>query len=316
MNYQPKWWMRLVLLLGGLANLSWALLSLTIPGTVLNWSGLENTATTILLWRCIGMIIGVYGIGFLIASRHPYRHWPIVLLGFVGKLLGAIGCLIAIPAITSATQAGWLILANEALWLVPFAVILWGALRYQYTANSAYEMPEADAPIQDLRTNAGRRLDDLANQRPQLVVFLRHAGCTFCREAMAELSRRRDQIEATGCGIVLVHLGKGDGESFFQQYAMQDVPRISDPECRLYRQFGLDLGGFHQLFGLRVWLRGIVAGVFHGHGIGRAQGNTFQMPGVFTYYHGQVIEGYQHELASDQPDYLELARRATQPMAA
>ena len=37
------------------------------------------------LWQCVGMIVGVYGVGYLAAAAAPLRHWPIVLVGFLGK---------------------------------------------------------------------------------------------------------------------------------------------------------------------------------------------------------------------------------------
>ena len=77
----------------------------------------------------------------------------------------------------------------------------------------------------------------------------------------------------------------------------------------LYRQFGLDLGGFSQLFGLRVWLRGFMYGVVNGHGIGAVRGNSFQMPGVYLYHCGVLLGGFRHEAASDRPDYIALARQ-------
>ena len=48
------------------------------------------------IWQCIGMIIGVYGIGYLIAAANPWRHWPIVLVGLLGKILGPLGVAYAI----------------------------------------------------------------------------------------------------------------------------------------------------------------------------------------------------------------------------
>ena len=39
----------------------------------------------------MGMIVGVYGIGYLIAARDPRTHWPIVLVGLLGKVFGPIG---------------------------------------------------------------------------------------------------------------------------------------------------------------------------------------------------------------------------------
>ncbi len=257
------------------------------------------------------MIVGVYGIGYLIASSEPYRHWPITLVGLLGKVLGPIGFL---GAITSGSLPGsmlWTIIPNDLIWWVPFTAILWGAVRYSRAIGSAYDTPEADDPIREFRTNTGQRLDDLARSAPQLVVFLRHAGCTFCRQTLADIAAQRDQIESSGCGIVFVHLGDGDpeAEEVFSRYGVDDIPRISDPSCRLYRQFGLDLGGFSQLFGLRVWIQGFIAGCLRGHGIGRAKGNSFQMPGVYLYHCGVILNGYQPELASDRPDYAAIARQ-------
>ncbi len=313
MNYKPKSWMKYALLLAALFNFGWGAFAVVFPMQLLGWFSLQASATEAVLLKCIGMIVAVFGVGFLIAASEPYRHWPIVLVGFLTKLLGVTGFALAFSSIDFPTRSGWAVLASEVAWLVPLLIILWEAIRYHHAVGSAYDTPEADVPLAELRTNTGRTLDHLAMERPRMVVFLRHSGCTFCREALAEISARRREIEATGCGIVLVHLDKSDGRDFFAQYGMDDVPRISDPQCRLYRQFGLDLGEFRQLFGLDVWLRGIVAGLFYGHGLGWPRENSFQMPGVFTYYRGRVMEGFQHDQASDRPDYVQLAKHAAQP---
>ena len=55
----------------------------------------------------------------------------------------------------------------------------------------------------------------------------------------------------------------GDDQSaaeFFAGYGLDDVPRFSDPQCRLYRSFVLRRGSILQLFGPFVWWRGIAAG--------------------------------------------------------
>ena len=144
--------------------------------------------------------------------------------------------------------------------------------------------------------------------QPQLVVFLRHSGCTFCRESLADLSEQRETIEATGTGIVLVHLGTEaqTQESVFERYGVDDLPRISDPDCRLYRQFGLELGGMNALMSPRVLVRGLLAAFFGGHGFGRIQGNPFQLPGAFVLHCGRFLRGFQHESAADRPNYAEL----------
>jgi len=312
MNSQLKShpWMRTVLLAAGVYNLAWGTFTVLAPQTSLGLLGLPSGAPVAQLWQCIGMIVGVYGIGYLIASRDVYRHWPITLVGFLGKVFGPIGFVFSINAGTLPTSVGWTIITNDLIWWLPFAAILWGAIRYHQSVNTAYDTPEADDPLSELRTNQGSILDELANRQPQLIMFLRHAGCTFCREALSDLSRQRAEIEASGCGIVLVHMGDNDRDAaFFDKYSMGDVPRIADPNCRLYRLFGLYLGSFSELLGPRVWLRGFMAAVLKGHGVGRLQGNGFQMPGAYIYHCGQIHGGFQHTLASDRPDYAELAER-------
>jgi hypothetical protein len=81
------------------------------------------------LWQCIGMIVGVYGIGYAIAAFDPWRHWPIVLVGLLGKLLGPIGLAQAVAEGTLPLAFGWTNLTNDLIWWVPFGLILWRVYR-------------------------------------------------------------------------------------------------------------------------------------------------------------------------------------------
>jgi peroxiredoxin len=309
-NLKPRPWMRTILLAAGVYNLVWGAFTVLAPQTSLNLLGLTSEAPVAQLWQCIGMIVGVYGIGYLIAARDAYRHWPITLVGLLGKVSGPIGFVFSISAATLPASVGWTIITNDLIWWFPFAAILWGAIRYHQSVNTAYDTPEADDPVRELSTNNGDTLNDLSIQQPQLVLFLRHAGCTFCREALADLSQQRSAIEASGCGIVLIHMGDNDRDAnFFEKYGLGDIPRIADPSCRLYRQFGLDLGSFTELLGPRVWLRGLIAAVLNGHGVGRLQGNGFQMAGAYIYECSRILGGIQHERTSHRPNYAELAER-------
>jgi peroxiredoxin len=307
-DLQVRPWMGRVLIIAGIYNLIWGGLAVLFPVQTLNWLGVSPLPVYPQFWQCIGMIVGVYGVGYLVAARAPYRHWLITLVGLLGKLFGPIGFALSVGSGALPTSMSWTILTNDLIWWAPFTMILWGAVQYHLSLGSAYQLPEADDPLREMRTHTGERLDDLADVKPQLVVFLRHAGCTFCRESLADIADQRAEIEENGCGIVLVHLGENQRDAaFFEHYGLGDVPRIADAGCRLYRQFGLDMGGFLELLGPTVWIRGFMAALIGGHGIGRMRGNGFQMPGVYLYHCGQILGGYQHTRASDRPDYLELA---------
>jgi peroxiredoxin len=155
------------------------------------------------------------------------------------------------------------------------------------------------------RTSAGITVEALSRSRPVLLVFLRHAGCTFCREALADLAQQRKVIEASGAVIVVVHMGEPESSrKVFQRYGLEDLQQISDPECALYKAFGLRRGNLWMLFGPKVAIRGFQAGILHRHGVGRLAGDGFQMPGIFLIFQGQVVRSYRHQSAADRPDYV------------
>lgn len=76
------------------------------------------------IWQCLGMVIGVYGVGYLIAAADPLRHWPIILVGLLGKVLGPIGFVNYALRGDLPWAMAWLILANDLIWWWPLGVIL------------------------------------------------------------------------------------------------------------------------------------------------------------------------------------------------
>ncbi|MGP1347000.1 MAG: SelL-related redox protein [Phycisphaerales bacterium] len=164
------------------------------------------------------------------------------------------------------------------------------------------------------RTNTGESLGEMSRRGPVLVVFLRHFGCPFCREAAADVQRRRDEIERGRVRVVLVHQGTEDqAEGWFAARGLGDVPRIADPDRALYRAFELKRGNPWQLFGPKVWwraLQALVAGHLIGKSIGGATGDAFQMQGAFLVRDGAIVKAYRHRSQADRPDYVALARGA------
>lgn len=151
-------------------------------------------------------------------------------------------------------------------------------------------------------------LKDSVNQ-PVMLVFLRHFGCSFCREALADIAKKRASIEELGTKVIFVHMADNTtAERFFKKYKLNNATHISDPDCKFYAEFGLSKGNFTQLFGLRSWIRGFEAAIVQKHGMTPPIGDGFQMPGVFIIYEGQIQEAYIHKLSSDRPNYEKLVR--------
>lgn len=166
-------------------------------------------------------------------------------------------------------------------------------------SGQALELP-SDSPLRQLK-------DD-----PVLVVLLRSFGCTFCREAMADVAAVRLQLEAAGVRVAFVHgASPEEAEPFFEKYRLADVLRVSDPSLAHYRAFGLGRTGVQALVDPVVWARGAVCALSHGFGAQPAE-LLRQLPGVFVVQGDTVRAEYRHRSPADRPDYVALARRALQ----
>lgn len=339
-------WMSAVLWLAAVYNVIWGVSVVALPNQIFEWVGMAPP-NYVWLWQCLGMVIGVYGVGYALAAMRPYRHWPIVLVGLLGKIFGMAGFAWAYYEKTIVQEFGWVILANDVIWVIPFAFILHGAWRAQHpkarvtkpakaagdgeesadpeaaeaddephphAGNTAYKAAEAialstatrQATLHQGHMLSALSLRELTDKRPALVIFLRHMGCTFCREALAEIAQKRKEIEASGALIVLVHMSPPNKAApFFERYDGLDTPpifHISDPDRRLYAAFELARGKFKQLFGLREFTRGFKAGIIKGHFLGLPKGDGRQLGGAFVYYRRTVVKAWRASRASEQAD--------------
>jgi hypothetical protein len=294
------------LIAAGIYNLVWGTLTVLYPAWLFDLTGMDEPLYP-LIWQCVGMIIGVYGVGYLAAARDPLRHWPIVLVGFLGKILGPIGYAGGVIRGDVPAEFGVTIPTNDLVWWVPFAMMLYAAFRLHSAPPAGEAAADSETALAEARTQRGASVADLSREGPVLLVLLRHTGCTFCREAIGDLAASLDRIRATGVKPVLVHQGDdGDLVPLLARNGLESVDRVSDPGCRLYRSLELGRGSVGQLFGPTVWIAGLRA-TLRGYLVGRLVGDGFQMPGAFLIRDGRVVSAYRHRTAADRPDYAGLA---------
>lgn len=120
------WWLRAA----GVYNLVWGCVVILFPHLLFDLCGIPRLNYPE-IWQCVGMIVGVYGVGYLIAAENPRRHWPIVLVGLLGKIFGPIGFAKALMDGTFPPVFGLTILTNDLIWWVPFALLLRDAARHE-----------------------------------------------------------------------------------------------------------------------------------------------------------------------------------------
>lgn len=280
-------------------NLAWGALVILFPGLIFRLAGIAPINYP-QIWQCVGMIVGVYGMGYLIAARNSRVHWPIVLVGLLGKVLGPLGFAFALLDGSLPLAFGATILTNDLLWWIPFTMILWDAARSRGELPAA-PRPSLDEALDRLRDQHGRTLRERSDAQPCAVVLLRHTGCTFCRQSLSDLRSRRAGA-ADGMHLAIVTMSSPEeNANLARQYGLESVSWFSDPDRIAYRAFDLRRGTFLQLFGPAVWWSGLRA-LLDGHGLGALSGDGFQLPGAFVVHRGRVVAGQRARSAAERLD--------------
>ena len=264
-----------------------------------------------LVFAFAGVALVANGLMALLAASDPVRHWPVVA--------GQLALTLALPVLAArAALTGVLPWSLAGLAGVISLVVSWLLTLTLLRAHDQYRSVESVVRISTLgllreglaghRTGTGLALNGLVEQTPVLLVFLRHTGCTFCRQTLADLSAAAPALTQRGVQLVLVHHSSEEAmTALVARYQLDGVQVVHDEHRRLYRHFGLKSGSAWQV-ALNPWvlLRSAWSVFVERHGMNRPDGDPRQMPAAFTLFRGRVLSGYFHGNASDRPDYVQL----------
>jgi peroxiredoxin len=163
--------------------------------------------------------------------------------------------------------------------------------------------------LASIRTESGASLLSLAEASPVLLVFLRHFGCSFCRQAISDVAELRGELDRRGVRPVFVHLGTPErAKPFFEYYGIGDVERVSDPEARVYQNPVFAISRIHPvltLFQPSVWI-GWLKGALFKHGIGAIKEDGKQMQAIFFLKGSKIVREFRYKTIADEPNYLKL----------
>ncbi len=106
------------------------------------------------------------------------------------------------------------------------------------------------APDVTLMNTSGEavQLSSLWAERPLLLAFTRHFGCTQCKEMLDEIVAGKERIEAAGLGIAIIMQGSPQATAEFAAIFAPGLLCLSDPERKAYEAYGLERGGLFQTF--------------------------------------------------------------------
>ena len=112
------------------------------------------------------------------------------------------------------------------------------------------------APDLTLLTTTGQplQLSSLWAEKPLLLAFTRHFGCTQCKEMLEELVAGRPQVEQAGLGMAVIMQGTPEATAVFAAKYAPGLLCLSDPERKAYQAYGLERGNLFQTFlNPKVW---------------------------------------------------------------
>lgn len=122
-----------IMYLAAAYNIFWGTVVSLKPEIIL--FGNSPTDFLLIILQCVGMLVGVYGVAYYFAGRDPQAYWPLILVGFIGKLLGPVGSVYYIWVGKLTPSFFWLNVWNDIIWLIPFGWIIYQAYNNRFVAN-------------------------------------------------------------------------------------------------------------------------------------------------------------------------------------
>lgn len=137
-----------------------------------------------------------------------------------------------------------------------------------------------------------------------MLVFLRHFGCLFCREMVADL-RQLSESDPGRERILFFYQGTvPEGREFFAKH-WSSARAVADQALKFYDGFGVPKASLGESFSPAVW-RSAMKTWSRGHRPGLPQGSVRQMPGLMWIQSGRVSWRHDFEHVGDHPNLGEL----------
>ena len=249
--------------------------------------------------RILGVSYIILSVMFWINTDYYEENWQLYMYVLLLKLFSIVFLFVNIFTYQFSSMFFILNLVFDCL---SFVTLL-SVLVIIYESVFLYEESEFN-PIEILkmaRTNNGEKVLELSFQGPVLLVFVRHFGCTFCRETVSDISKMESEISAKGIMPIFVHMSDPSfGNEFFGQYFKNPISHISDPNKTIYKAFGLKRGTLSQLFGFQTFYRGFIAGSLYKFGIGKLEGDGLQLGGTFLIKDGKILISKPTQYAAER----------------
>lgn len=294
-----------MLFIAALYFVVWGVLVMLFPHS-LHAILVETNETPLIFWDLIAVFTIVLGVGLLIAAFDPFRNWLIMFINLLFHIGIIAGFLIGWSDGHFSSNFLPFLFFNHVIWLLPLSVGLLLVYRRNFQTDRLLidTFNEKEFPLEMFETASGKNLQELSEQDPVLLVFLRHFGCPFCQETLLEIKEKRAELENGNIQIIMVHMANPMvGNEYLAAYGLEDLEQLSDPESIAYKRFKLHRGNMRQLLGIKVLYRWLVLGIKKHIYLKKVEGDLYQMPGFFLLRNGEIVRQFVHKSSADRPNY-------------
>lgn len=169
------------------------------------------------------------------------------------------------------------------------------------------DQSEFQAALAAFPSSQGKTLDKLSQERPVLVVFLRHGGCPFCRQVLDQLQALSAQLEQRNLQLAIVHMMDNEqAEKLLSRYALHNVQHFSDPERKLYELFQVKRGSLSETIGPAIWWSGFKTTILSGYLPGIPGKDIQQLGAAVILDKSHVVASHFSQNSADLPDWDQL----------
>lgn len=169
---------------------------------------------------------------------------------------------------------------------------------------------DAAAPDLTVLDTAGQpvQLSSLWMEKPVLLAFTRHFGCTQCKVMLDELTSAKERLEKAGLALIVITQGTPEMTAEFARAYAPGLLLLADPERKAYQAYGLERGTvFQTALNRRVW-QAVAQAKQKGYRLETppAGQDAMQMSGAFIIgQDGRIQLPYYYDDIADHPS-LEL----------
>jgi peroxiredoxin len=294
-------WMILVVRIAAVYHFFLGLFMALFPKVIFVWLGI-HPPDYLFIWQSLGTLVALYGLAYYLASYNIVKHYPIILVGLLSNTFVTVAFVFAYFSDQIHANFFWLVFINDVVWLGPFTFI-WAYIFKEFQNTSLnINLQKEEALTNFFVHDTGESIFEMSEKQPVLMIFLRHFGCSFCRELLNELSESRMDLWKSNYRLVIVHMSSDDeAHDFLKPYDLDGISQISDPTCTLYESFGVKRASYLQTFHFKSWWKAFLL-MCHGVFIGKLSGDGFRKAATAIIYQGEVIKFSLPEYVFEQPD--------------